>query len=227
VVALNTNARAACFQVSIVGLTSQHELVFSSCMIQAVRRKASANSCIRKLRQILGRSQVAFAALVGVSTDTVISWENGRNQLSREKARCIHVATGVRIAELLEGKGQLRNMDGAPYVLADFNEWHRTYLGVTDPTRAEYFAKQGFITLWLLFHAAAVPGPGKIKNRLPAVWISFQEWAEQAADNGQLKPQIKALLKAHKQGWLRKQSAQAHAILDRDRAQTRPRHVLR
>lgn len=154
-----------------------------------------------------------FAALVGVSTHTVVSWENGRNRLNAEKARSIHVATGARAEELLEGNGQVMNMDGSPYSVTDFNDWHRTYLGATDEVRAEYFSKQASIFLWLLFHAAAEPGAGRLKNRLPAVWISFLEWADQTAENCRLKPQIKQLRCKHKR-WLQDQSAQAHGILD-------------
>jgi transcriptional regulator with XRE-family HTH domain len=183
-------------------------------MIQARQKRREGNASLRQLRTIVGRTQAEFAALVGVSTDTVISWENGRNRLSAAKARSIHMATGARATELLEGKGQVRNMSGAPFSAEDFQNWHDTYLEATDAVRAEYFAKEGSIFLWLLFQAAAKPGPGKLKNRLPAIWISFLEWAEETADNCRLRPEIKAVQNKHRQE-LKEKSAEAQAILAR------------
>jgi DNA-binding transcriptional regulator YiaG len=201
-------------------LQSQGTLVCYPCMIQAARKPRRGNLSIRKLRKIIGRTQAEFAALVGVSTDTVISWENGRNRLSSEKAQCIHVATGARSEELVEGHGQVCSVDLSPYCSADFKDWHNTYLGATDEVRADYFCKQASIFLWLLFHAAAEPGPGKLKNRLPAVWGSFLQWADRTAENCRLKPQIKALRSKHKD-WLKDQSTEAHARLVRGGAKTR------
>jgi transcriptional regulator with XRE-family HTH domain len=182
-------------------------------MIQDRRKRDRRNRSLVALRKIIHRTQAQFAALVGVSTDTVVSWENGRNRLTAEKARAIHVATGARTPELLKGQGKVKNMDRLPYSLADFDAWHRTYLGSTDESRADYFSQQAYIHVWLLFHAAAKPGAGKLKQRLPAVWISFLEWADQIAENCQLKRQIKEVQSKHKR-WLKHQSAKAHAMLD-------------
>ena len=118
------------------------------------------NLSLKALRKTIGRTQVEFAAMVGVGTETIISWENGRNSLPPDKARLIHVATGSRSAELVDGKGKVMNEDGAEYSVEDFRRWHETYLVAPDEAKAEYFYRQGSITLFLLFRAAAKPGSG-------------------------------------------------------------------
>jgi len=182
-------------------------------MIQGTLRrvkKRRQNLSLKALRKVIDRTQTTFAAMVGVSTDTVISWENGRNRLTPDKARLIHMATGARPAELVDGKGKVFNEDGAPYAVEDFKRWHETYLIAPDMTKAEYFYRQGSITLFLLFQAAAKPGSGKLKNRLPAVWGSFLQWAERASVDFKLKSQIGEVRNKHK-ARLRELSAKAHA----------------
>ena len=150
--------------------------------------------------------------MVGVSPDTLISWENGRNKLPPEKARLIHMATGARPAEMVVGKGKVLNMSGQPYSAADFDLWQRTYLNAPDEKKAEYFHKQASIAIWLLFMAAAKPGAAKLKNRLPGVWGSFLQWAEEVPKTFKLKPQMDEVKQKNEQ-WLKKRAAQAHAVL--------------
>lgn len=150
--------------------------------------------------------------MVGVSADTLISWENGRNKLPPEKARLIHMATGARPAEMVAGKGKVLNMSGQPYSAGDFDLWQHTYLNAPDQKKAEYFHNQASIALWLLFMAAAKPGAAKLKNRLPGVWGSFVQWSEEALKTFKLKAQMDEI-KANNMQWLKQQAAQAHAVL--------------
>jgi transcriptional regulator with XRE-family HTH domain len=169
-------------------------------MIQARKnpKGGSPNLSLKALRSAIGRSQSDFAAMLGVSTDTIISWENGRNRLTKEKARLIHVSTGARSAELLEGKGRVLNEDGQPYSAADFKRWHETYLDAPDDAKARYFHAQASRALWVLFMAAAKPSLGRLKNRLPGIWMSFLQWADEADENFRLKEQIEQVRREHK-----------------------------
>ena len=62
---------------------------------------------IRDVRKILGQTQGVFAATLGVSKDTVASWEIGRSNLSRSYARRMAFATGAEEAALLRGRSPL------------------------------------------------------------------------------------------------------------------------
>jgi DNA-binding XRE family transcriptional regulator len=62
-----------------------------------------AKEGVRELRRLPGQTQAEFAAMIGASKDTVVSWECGRNRLSMTFARGIAVATGVDGDCLLKG----------------------------------------------------------------------------------------------------------------------------
>jgi transcriptional regulator with XRE-family HTH domain len=61
-------------------------------------KRRKPNEALRELRQIIGRTQGEFAAMIGASKDAVASWEIGRNQLSPPFARRIALAMGVEEA---------------------------------------------------------------------------------------------------------------------------------
>jgi DNA-binding XRE family transcriptional regulator len=54
-----------------------------------------AGHLVSELRKVIGKSQTQFAAMIGMSKDTVISVENERNRLSRNLAKRIEIATGA------------------------------------------------------------------------------------------------------------------------------------
>ena len=67
--------------------------------------KTKPNRAIRELRNIIGRTQGEFAAMIGASKDAVASWETGRNRLSEPFAPRMAFATGVDAKALLRGRG--------------------------------------------------------------------------------------------------------------------------
>jgi transcriptional regulator with XRE-family HTH domain len=177
-----------------------------------IQHRKTPNLTLKALRKCIERSQSEFAAMLGVSRDTIISWENGRNRLTPEKALLIHLSTGARSAELLEGKGKILNENGQPYSACDFKRWHETYLDAPDEKKARYFHAQASNTLFLLFMAAAKPGAGKLKSRLPGLWTSFFQWADQVRENFKLKAQIEQVRREHKKQ-LRQNAAQADSLV--------------
>jgi transcriptional regulator with XRE-family HTH domain len=70
------------------------------------------NEALREVRQIIGRTQGEFAAMIGASKDAVASWEIGRNRLAPQFARRIALATGVEEEGLRRGRGPLRSNGG-------------------------------------------------------------------------------------------------------------------
>jgi DNA-binding XRE family transcriptional regulator len=85
---------------------------------------------VAKLREILGKTQAQFAVMLGVSRDTIVSVENGRNRLRPGLAARIHIATGVNQVNLLENTGVLMTGDQDPYgrgiseyTRESFEEW--------------------------------------------------------------------------------------------------------
>jgi DNA-binding XRE family transcriptional regulator len=176
--------------------------------------KTKPNKSVKALRQIIGRTQAEFAALIGASKDTVVSWENGRNKLSKEFAVRIRQATGADDAELLRGKGHPRtygasavvlypSLDGGdpkverwpwkpePYTSEFFNH-HRERR--CSPEAVRHYLEDFSDALGLLLQAAAKSGGGRIRDRLPAVAQSFVEWCERTGKDFQLVTQIDELL---------------------------------
>ena len=168
------------------------------CIIQLAMK---TNEALKALRKIIGRSQVEFAALIGASKDTVVSWEIGRNKLSSRFAKRIYMATVANPTILCRGKGALLNSQGGPYTKGDFDGWTSGGVGESSEREAQRYFDACSDALWLLFSAAAMPGAGKIKNRLPAVRLSFVEWLEGARQEFKLAKEVDALLekRAHKE----------------------------
>ncbi len=88
-------------------------------------RPAATAHPLRALRQILGVSQRALAHMVGLSSHTVLSVENGRLAMSERFARRIEALTGAKAHGLLDrsGGGKLLNQRGKRYTRADYEEW--------------------------------------------------------------------------------------------------------
>src|SRR5215472_9030412 len=137
---------------------------------------------IRELRRIIGRTQGEFAAMIGASKDAVVSWENGRNRLSPTFARRIELATGVDGRLLLRGVSLPLTGAGLGeprvYTEGDFELHRKTEWGRSDEEGAKRHVERCADALELLFRAAAKPGGGKIRYRLPGVVDSFIQWCE-------------------------------------------------
>lgn len=150
------------------------------------------------LRSIIDRNQSQFAAMIGTTRDAVASWEGGRNRISRKFALRIHVATGAMPRDLVRGSGAPRfELGERPYSLADFDQWRKRANEPAGDIAARY-AKAGASSLEVLLLAAAKPGGGKVKDRLPAVCASFMEWCEQTRNDFKLSKQIEEVLAQRK-----------------------------
>jgi transcriptional regulator with XRE-family HTH domain len=164
--------------------------------------KHQPNEAIRELRRIINKTQAEFAAMIGASKDTVVSWETGRNKLSPAFARRICRATGVDGRSLLLGisvpiTGD-PNSDPKIYTAEDFERYRKTEWGRSDEDGANQHLVRCMDTLELLFKAAAKPGIGKIRHRLPGLLDSFILWCEQASKDFELGPQIREQLRKRK-----------------------------
>src|ERR1019366_4040555 len=182
--------------------------------------KNSAN-LIAQLRKTIGKSQSQFAAMVGVSKHTIISVENGRNQLSRKLAKLIKAATGADILgdhiefepvydiPHLEPRPKLspeqlsfmrRRHDGTGnrehvYTRQDFERWRAEYYPCNDETARKHYEK---IKIWIeyIFRAAARPGVAGVRDRFPAVYQSLVDWLNEARSNFKLEKEIDELLES-------------------------------
>jgi transcriptional regulator with XRE-family HTH domain len=164
--------------------------------------KTKPNEAIRELRKIIGRTQGEFAALIGASKDAVASWETGRNQLSPPFARRIAFATGVDEEGLLRGRGPLTRCEAfagrRPFTAAAFEHHRGSYWGRSDEAAARQHLKHCADALGLMLLAAAKPGRGKVRYRLPGVVDSFIQWCERTREDFELDAEIQAQLEQRK-----------------------------
>ena len=156
--------------------------------------KKQPNEAIRALRKVIGRTQVEFAVMIGVSKDAVVSWEIGRNQVSATFARRIALVTGVdgRMLRLgvsvpfcNEASGEAR-----VYTAEDFERHQQTEWGRADEESARRQLEHCHDTMELLLLAAVQPGQDGIRHRLPGVMDSFMQWCESTREDFKLGPQI-------------------------------------
>ena len=161
------------------------------------------NRSVKKLREIIHRTQREFAAMVGCSKETVVSVENeDRNNLTPKLARKIYMATGADVKSLLRGDGKLMNADGKVYTEQDFLKWRTVFTSTEEEAIQRFQSVIGWIGV--VFLAAAKPGSGKKKDRLPALYVEITDWLKDTVDDFQLKPEITAIMKAKtkkKEGW--------------------------
>jgi len=192
-----------------------------------MKRIDKAGRLVAQLRDLIGKSQSQFAAMVGVSKHTIISVENGRNKLSRNLAKRIQLATGANIGDenfefqvdgfvsASEKAAQLspeavaflrRRHDGTgkndrAYTREDFEQWRKNFYPSNDRTARKRLEE---MKLWLevVFRAAAKPGVAGNRDRLPAVRQSLVEWLNETAENFKLEKEIDDILEAetHKVG---------------------------
>jgi transcriptional regulator with XRE-family HTH domain len=158
---------------------------------------------VAELRKIIGKSQSQFAAMLGVSKDTIISVENGRNQLSRNLVKRIEIATG---AELSDGKLE-SPFSQADYTRNDFNRWREKY-GQTSEDAALKQLKEMQMWLKVIFLAAAKSGRTGNRDRLPALSLSLVEWLDEARQKFNLQDEIEEALHCE----TRKIGRKAHSI---------------
>jgi transcriptional regulator with XRE-family HTH domain len=145
--------------------------------------KMTFGEAIKRLRKILERSQAEFAVLCGISADVIKNLESGRTaEIKAEDAQLIFAATGAEFSK--SGVRYWKTKE--PYTLEHWVDWTRT-TGNTCESLARAFAKDASEKLQALFLAAATPGPGKLKHRLPALWAYFQQWERKAKGDFRLR----------------------------------------
>jgi DNA-binding XRE family transcriptional regulator len=144
---------------------------------------------VAELRKIIGKSQSQFAAMIGVSKHTIISAENGRNQLSRNLAERIEIATG---AQLFHGtlESPFNTQDYTP---DDFRRWREKY-NPTNPDAALKQFEEMNPRLKVILLAAAKSGLAGNRDRLPAVCLSFRQWLNEARQHFKLQDEIEDIL---------------------------------
>jgi DNA-binding XRE family transcriptional regulator len=179
----------------------------------------NAGRLVAQIRNIIGKSQSQFAALVGVSKHTIISVENGRNQLTKKLTRRIQLATGaiisdghIRFEPVFDAPASKprntltpealkfirRRHDGTGtndhlYTREDFEQWRENFYPSTDETARRVFDQ---IKMWVefIFRAAAKPGVTGNRDRLPAVHQSLVEWLNETLENFKLFNEVDAIL---------------------------------
>ena len=138
---------------------------------------------VTQLRKIIGKSQSQFAAMLGVSKDTIISVENGRNQLSKSLAGKILISTGVSFTDNIWHKGL------EDYTKTDFDEFRKEFYSPYNETISGRLSEvQSGVGIAL--RAAAKPGVAGVKDRLPAVYFSLLEWLKDIRKNFKLGPEM-------------------------------------
>jgi DNA-binding XRE family transcriptional regulator len=156
--------------------------------------KTKPNQAVRQVRGILDQTQAEFAAMIGVTRDAVVSWELGRNKLSRKFARRIALATGVDEKVLLRGRGPVTVYHPFAkdrlFTVERYREHRQTYWGRTDETAARHHYCNCADALELLLVAAARSGKGKESCQLPAVVDSFVAWCRETTEDFGLDEQI-------------------------------------
>ena len=162
--------------------------------------KTKANKSIRALRQVLDQTQGEFAVTVGVSKDTVASWETGRNNVSKTFARRIALVAGVSEGSLLKGDGKLkpRNPSQKEYNLEEFERHQKTFWGQSAEESVRRQMRYCPDALELLFTAAARAQKGKGPSRLPGVLGAFVQWCQETREDFDLGKEIDAELAKRK-----------------------------
>jgi transcriptional regulator with XRE-family HTH domain len=188
------------------------------------KMKKEPNRSVATLRKIIGKTQEQFAVMLGVSKDTIVSVENGRNRLSEPLAWRIYAATGANLGDLSEGSGRVGTggnifePGSKEYTLDFFNKWRTEFIEETDSSyeARERAALKFFDDLkdWIevLFVAAMLPGH-KGKDRFPALMHSLDEWIDTAFEEFQLQRQVDEVLKKRSLKLIKKQERVAMARL--------------
>ena len=167
--------------------------------------KKKPNKTVAKLRNLIGKTQEQFAVMLGVSKDTIVSVENGRNRLSPGLASRTHIATGADEVNLLKNSGKVvtpgsGRQPEAEYTRKSFDQWRKLVFGpnADDPAGRKKTAQfyfdyiKGRIEVLLL--AATRPGV-KGHDRFPAVIQSLEGWINHAYEEFELAQEVDEVLR--------------------------------
>ena len=159
-------------------------------------KQGQKNTWLKKLREIIGKSQVQFAAMIGEPPKTIINIENGRTRLDGILAHKIQGATGVASWKYMQGRNTPLDFSGKfPYTSANFDYWKKAHSG-NDEKNVERFAELASDTLSLMLRAAQKCGTPK--NHLPGLQLAFHFWCAEMVKNFQLLPSLKEILKSER-----------------------------
>ena len=145
---------------------------------------------VAELRKTIGKSQTQFAAMIGVSKHTIISVENGRNQLSEKLARRIGIATGADV--LTDRQRQVAALGGRRFSKKTFEDWRTRFSSEDHNAQARFDEIKFWIALVL--KAAAKPGVAGIRDRLPSVYLSLIDWLNDTRKTFKLEQEIDTIL---------------------------------
>ena len=142
------------------------------------------------LRKLIKKSQSQFAAMIGVSIHTIISVENGRNQLSENLARRIEIATGADLRR--RHKDRVAAVGGGTFSKNAFDDWRMRFS--SDRHNAE--GRFNDVKYWieLVLKAAARPGKAGNRDRLPAVYMALTDWLAETRKTFKLEQEIDEVL---------------------------------
>jgi|GEM_PF-604005 DNA-binding XRE family transcriptional regulator len=156
-------------------------------------KRGERNKWLSSLRGVIGKSQVEFAAMVGVKKETIIYIENGRQKLTTDLANRIRAATGVCIWSYFQGNDTVLVHGGGPqYTRKDFDDWKQGPYCRVDEKSLAFFMEESSDTLMLMLRAAKECGTPK--NRLPALRLSFNDWCWQTVKDFHLEKALNDIL---------------------------------
>ena len=152
-------------------------------------KSADAQRMIQ-LRRIIKKSQSQFAAMIGVSIHTIISVENGRNQLSENLARRIEIATGADLRR--RHKDEVAAVGGGRFTKDTFENWRARFSSDTKNAQARFNEVKYWIEL--LLKAAAKSGQAGNRDRLPTVFMALTDWLAETRKAFKLEREIDEIL---------------------------------
>lgn len=168
------------------------ELRFIVAYLYVMPRKPAFIHPLRKVREATRRTQKEFANLVGRSTPTIQSIENGKLALSDELAQLIFIATGADPTELKKGRRgrAIGWKNRAPYTSATYEEWIAVHFKSSDDDAIGLAAQiKDWIEVLLL--AASKKGGRKLWT----VYYSLIMWLQNAPEDFEVRPLIDIVLR--------------------------------
>ncbi len=153
-------------------------------------KKPKIEHPLRKLREITGKSQVAFARVLGCSTSTIKKIEGGDNS-KFNASLLISLASvfGVAPNSLLPPSTQPTEIDGKPYTKEFFEGWWKKAPEVVKPWTL--LLKELMVRDLEMVLAAAMRAPGM---GFGGVYTSFYVWLMGMMDDCQFWPHYEAEL---------------------------------
>jgi transcriptional regulator with XRE-family HTH domain len=140
---------------------------------------------VRQMRTCLGRSQTAFAKMLGCSAIAIQRIENGSLELSAKLANAIMEATGANPASLRAGRtAKALDMAGKEYSKSSFDYYHK--LLPCDEQEFRYLA----LSLWHYVQLMLIAANRANQLKMRAVFDEIQNSFAKIAEDFRLKDGI-------------------------------------